>query len=101
MTEEKRMAVSRSAARKEAVIIAQEIHTGKLTTLAGLKPCRERAGMNQKELSKAAGICADTYRAWEYGANWPSAFHLAKLATVLGVSIEELYLGPDPDGGQP
>ena len=79
------MTEGRRQERAEAVIIAQEIQTGKLTTLAGLRPCRERAGMNQKELSKAAGICADTYRAWEYGANWPSAFHLAKLATVLGV----------------
>ena len=93
------MTEGRRQERAEAVIIAQDIQTGKLTTLAGLRPCRERAGMNQKELSKAAGICADTYRAWEYGANWPSAFHLAKLATVLGVSIEELYLGPDPEGG--
>ena len=74
------MTEGRRQERAEAVIIAQEIQTGKLTTLAGLRPCRERA---------------------EYGANWPSAFHLAKLATVLVVSIEELYLGPDPDGGQP
>ena len=95
------MTEGRLQARTEAIIIAQEIQTGKLTTLAGLKPCRERAGRNQKELSKAVGIGADTYRAWEYGANWPSAFHLASLAKALGVSIEELYLGPDPEGGQP
>jgi hypothetical protein len=49
---------------------------------------------------KKAGTGGSSHhRAWEYGANWPSAFHLAKLATVLGVSIEELYLGPDPEGG--
>ena len=56
------MTEGRRQERAEAVIIAQEIQTGK---------------------------------------TWPSAFHLAKLATVLVVSIEELYLGPDPDGGQP
>ena len=94
------MTEGRLQARTEAIIIAQEIQTGKLTTLAGLKPCRERAGMSLKELAAAAGICPETYRSWETGKTWPSAFHLAKLATVLGVSIEELYLGPDPDGGQ-
>ena len=93
------MTEARLQARAEAIIIADWIQAGKLTTLAGLRPCRERAGMNQKELAKAAGICADTYRAWEYGASWPSAFHLANHAKVLGVSIEELYLGPDPGGG--
>ena len=93
------MTEARLQARAEAIIIAQEIQTGKLTTLAGLKPCRERAGMNLKDLAKAAGICPETYRSWETGKTWPSAFHLAKLATVLGVSIEELYLGPDPEGG--
>ncbi len=95
------MTDGRLQARTEAIIIAQEIQTGKLTTLAGLRPCRERAGMSLKELSAAAGICPETYRSWETGKTWPSAFHLAKLATVLVVSIEELYLGPDPDGGQP
>ena len=93
------MTEGRLQARTEAIIIAQEIHDGKLTTLAGLRPCRERAGMNLKDLAKAAGICPETYRSWETGKTWPSAFHLAKLATVLGVSIEELYLGPDPEGG--
>jgi len=93
------MTGARLQARAEAIIIDHEIHTGKLTTLAGLRPCRERAGMNLKELAKAAGICPETYRSWETGKTWPSAFHLAKLATVLGVSIEELYLGPDPEGG--
>lgn len=96
------MTEGRLQARTEAIIIAQEIHTGKLTTLAGLKPCRERAGMSLKELAAAAGICPETYRSWETGKTWPSAFHLAKLATVLVVSIEELYLGPDPEeGGMP
>lgn len=95
------MTEGRLQARTEAIIIAQEIQTGKLTTLAGLRPCRERAGMSLKELAAAAGICPETYRSWETGKTWPSAFHLAKLATVLVVSIEELYLGPDPDGGQP
>ena len=95
------MTEGRLQARTEAIIIAQEIQSGKLTTLAGLKPCRERAGMSLKELAAAAGICPETYRSWETGKTWPSAFHLAKLATVLVVSIEELYLGPDPDGGQP
>ena len=93
------MTNGRLQAMAKAAIIAQEIRTGELKAMAGLRPCRERAGMNQKELSKAAGICPDTYRAWEYGTTWPSAFHLANLATVLGVSIEELYLGPDPEGG--
>ena len=95
------MTEGRLQARTEAIIIAQDIHTGKLTTLAGLRPCRERAGMSLKELAAAADICPETYRSWETGKTWPSAFHLAKLATVLVVSIEELYLGPDPDGGQP
>ena len=93
------MTDGRLQARTEAIIIAQEIQTGKLTTLAGLRPCRERAGMSLKELAAAAGICPETYRSWETGKTWPSAFHLAKLATVLVVSIEELYLGPDPEGG--
>ena len=95
------MTGARLQARAEAIIIDHEIQAGKLTAMAGLRPCRERAGMNLKELAKAAGICPETYRSWETGKTWPSAFHLAKLATVLVVSIEELYLGPDPDGGQP
>ena len=43
------MTEGRRQARADAVIIAQEIQTGKLTTLAGLRPCRERAGMNLKD----------------------------------------------------
>jgi transcriptional regulator with XRE-family HTH domain len=95
------MTGARLQARAEAVIISHVTRTGELTAMAGLRPCRERAGMNLKELAKAAGICPETYRSWETGKTWPSAFHLANLATVLGVSIEELYLGPDPEGGQP
>lgn len=94
------MTNARLQARAEAIIIAHEVQIGKVPSLTGLKPCRERSGLSLKDLAKTAGICAETYRSWETGKCWPSAYHLANIATVLGVSIEELYLGPEPEDGQ-
>ena len=95
------MTGARLQARAEAIIIDHEIQAGKLTAMAGLRTCRERAGKTLKETAETAGICPETYRSWENGKSWPSGYHMAALAKTLGVSIEELYLGPDLEDAQP
>jgi transcriptional regulator with XRE-family HTH domain len=55
-----------------------------------LKRFREAAGLSQAQLAKASGIPLRTYQDWEYTRRSPLLESAAKVAVVLGVSLDEL-----------
>ncbi len=95
------MTDGRQQTRVEAIIIANAIQTGKINYLRGLQACREKKGMSRFRLAKLTGVVHQTVQAWEAGKTWPTSYHTALIASALGCSIEELYLGPDPEEGGP
>jgi putative transcriptional regulator len=59
---------------------------------------RERrwdARLNQAELARRVGVTRNAINRIELGYNNPSVGTLKKIADVLGVSVDELYEGPD------
>lgn len=53
--------------------------------MENLKEMRENKGLSQIEVAKLIGVSANTYRNWEYGANYPSEENMKKLKEVLEV----------------
>ena len=94
--------LNRSVSRARAIIIANRQDQKKLGFLRGLRGCRERAGLTQTEAANRTAVPRCSYVQWEQGRYWPSAGILPQLARALGVSIDELFLGPDEPGeGEP
>ncbi len=59
-----------------------------------LKSAREKAGYNQSELARAAGVTRAAISKWEQvGVSDVSAVAISKVATLLGTSIDELMTG--------
>ncbi|MBF6422656.1 helix-turn-helix domain-containing protein [Nocardia farcinica] len=74
------------------------------TVLAGFDPdalvaAMKRAGMNVPKLAREAGIGVSTIRAWLSSTNprLPQVHHLAKVAKVLNVELNELIVIPPND----
>ena len=63
--------------------------------MKGIAPLRKRKGLTQEQLAKELGIDRCRLAMWEIGKAWPPSELLPKLARILGVSIEELYVIPD------
>ena len=55
-----------------------------------LKKVREKAGMSQPELAKAAKVPVGTLRNWEQGLRVPRLDTAFKVAKALGVSLDLL-----------
>jgi putative transcriptional regulator len=51
---------------------------------------REKAGMSQPELAKAAGVPVGTLRNWEQGRRYPRPEAIARLAKALGLEADDL-----------
>lgn len=49
------------------------------------KELRKKKGMTQIDVSKAVGVSANAYRAWEYGASNPSKENYDKLLKIFEV----------------
>ena len=49
--------------------------------------------MTQAELGKAIGVSSQCVAQWEKGKNSPNVKYLAKLAGILGVTIDSLVTG--------
>lgn len=62
-----------------------------------IRRLRERAGMSQRALARAAGVSSPAVSGWEDGAASITAGHLLAVADVLGVSATRL-LGRDNTG---
>lgn len=68
--------------------------------MKGIAPLRKRMGLTQEQLAQELGIDRCRLAMWEIGKAWPPSQLLPKLARILGVSIEELYVIPDCAGTQ-
>lgn len=67
--------------------------------LVKLKAARLAKGFSPEKLSEAAGLSRSYMRKFEAGAmRSPSADNLASLAKVLGMTVDELQLGPGEAG---
>jgi transcriptional regulator with XRE-family HTH domain len=62
---------------------------------ANLKRLRERAGMTQDALGKAAAVKQSDISKWETKGQVPTVRPLMRLATALGVSIDQILVGVD------
>lgn len=90
------------AANAAAIIADYRIRSGKLDGLRGMKACRIRVGLSQGKLAEKIGVPKVSYQQWEHCRHWPSAVQLPAIASALGCSMEELFLGPqEPEGGAP
>ena len=88
------VAVMRNAAQEIAKLISRsDDSAGKAP--AGLKACRKAAGLTQHEAANAIGVCPVSYQEWEHGRYWPSSRWMPMIAVAFGVSLEELFLGPE------
>ena len=66
--------------------------------MEGLRAMRKAAGLSMAELGKRLGVSAQAVARWENGTAWPSAWHIPRIAEILGCSMAQLYARPkDPD----
>jgi transcriptional regulator with XRE-family HTH domain len=62
-----------------------------------LKTMREKAELSQSALAERAGLSLRSIQNWEQGHRVPRAQSLLALARGVGVSLEQLLAGIDPD----
>jgi transcriptional regulator with XRE-family HTH domain len=67
-----------------------------------MKRLRERAGMSQPQLARAAGVPLGTLRCWEQATRVPLLTAAARVAEALGCTLDELAgrTPPRPRKGQ-
>jgi transcriptional regulator with XRE-family HTH domain len=63
---------------------------------AHLLALRKQAGLTQHELARAVGVPQTTIAHWEWSASPPRADVLPRLATALGVSVEDILAAAQP-----
>lgn len=56
-----------------------------------IRKCREKAGLQQKQLAESMGVLTSAVSNWESEVALPRARQLPLLAYVLGCSIDELF----------
>ena len=57
-----------------------------------LRENRERLRLTQKQVADTIGIAESAYQRYEYGVQVPNVFMAVKIAKVLKVPVEELFL---------
>lgn len=67
---------------------------------ARIKEVREAAGLNQRQLSRLAGLDPANLNSYEQGRLTPSVATLLRIARALGVSLDELVSVEEPDGNR-
>ncbi len=60
---------------------------------SNIRDARLRVNMSQKELAQKAGTTQPRIARWEKGEVIPNAQYLAKLASALDVTVDELISG--------
>lgn len=61
-----------------------------------IKALRRAAGLTQDDLASAMGIAQNSISQWETEVVLPRTRDLPQLAKVLGCSIDELFVPPEP-----
>lgn len=59
--------------------------------MAGIRRCRELAGLSVYAAAAALGVTKQAWYMWERGDMVPSAAYLPAMAELLQCSIEDLY----------
>ena len=57
-----------------------------------IKVWRVRKGLTQEQLAKKMGVSAPTIHYWENGTTMPSGKNLQMLASVFGISADDIIL---------
>ena len=65
--------------------------------MEGLRAMRKAAGLSMAELGKRLGVSAQAVARWENGTAWPSAWHIPRIAEILGCTMAALYALPKAD----
>ena len=65
-----------------------------------LAALRKRKGLTQAELAAAVGVSTSAVGNWEAGLRRPRYESLLRLASVLGVTIDDLLSPPDQGGSK-
>ena len=61
---------------------------------------RERAGYTRDQVAKRIGVTGHAYRRWERGETKPNIDQVMASAEALGISVNDLCYGPQPDNVQ-
>ena len=69
--------------------------------LPGLKGCRERRGVNQRDLALAAGVTQQSVSKFERGTKGSSEPTARRLAEALGVGLADLRRAPEAGKSEP
>lgn len=80
-----RMVHTLASREKVAMEEARRIQIGKR-----LKALRKDAALTQEQLAERAGVVLRTYQDWEYGESGTDVEQYEKLASVFGVSVQEI-----------
>jgi len=80
--------------RNEVLLLDQE----KIGAM--LRKLRLQNNMTQKNLAEQLGLSPKTISKWECGQGCPDLAVLPELASILGVSMEDLLSGRLPEGGK-
>lgn len=59
---------------------------------------RDKMGLTDYKVSKLSGVNQSTFSDWKSGRSVPKQQKLEKIAEVLGVSLEYLMTGKEPEG---
>jgi len=62
-----------------------------------LRRCREQAGLDQTTLATLCGVKQGAVSNWERGKAFPQPTALPKIASILGVTLDDLLQGIDED----
>jgi transcriptional regulator with XRE-family HTH domain len=62
-----------------------------------LQRLREAAGLTQMDVCRRSGISIDSLRNWEQGRVLPRVDAVVKLASALGVSVNDMVKGMDAE----
>ena len=65
-----------------------------------IRDARDRCGLTQSQLAERLGTHQSRVHYWEKGAHPPPRDDLPKIAEVLGLTVEQLILDPEPQAAQ-
>lgn len=68
--------------------------------MKGVKYYRLAKGLTQAALARAMGVDQSVISDWETGRSSPSSGRLPRLAELLGVTIDQLFSGPEEAPGE-
>lgn len=58
---------------------------------ARLRSARRQAGYTQEQVARSLNVSVTTYCRWEYGNTVPNAVAAARLASLLGCTVEQIF----------